>query len=308
MITQNPAIAPLYVNSGVVTAEEVDALNSSIFQRQADEEAAALRLHEGKSVIDARYREPRVPANRDYVKQLKGQIIMSKLTNQPPEEIAKLEETLASVEGGGKGDRRSATEAKAIIDANKRANVAADSFYRVEGLYDNITSGDTDMFSPGQKSAAVLQKFGEDVGGGMGSLITSIATGKTSPDTQMLKKDTIRLAAQDMQMFGGNDSNYELQLMLKSYPDNLLAKDAAVALATALYKLSAINKRAYQMEGQMMRDGSFFEDNKITQEGIWETAKKEILGDEYVAPQSSRSASPVNPQAPTQSGGWSIIP
>lgn len=305
MITQNPAIAPLYVNSGVVTAEEVEALNTSISQRQADEDAAALRLHEGKSRIEAKYRpDPRSTGQRDPKKDVQAALVNALLTGNTAE-AERLQGVLTTLSPTA-GDKTSATELKRLYAVDDKLTTATNSLDRITNLQDIINDPASDLFSTPQKAAGALNRFGEALGGGAGNVLQSIAAGLINPDAMITKKEAIRLATQDLQMVGGNDSNYELSKMLEQYPDNAMSKESAQALINGLYRVTAISRRALEMEAEAHREGTYAQKGGIPKGGFWQAAKRELDGE---VDNPLNGATPVDVSAPAaDSGGWSIVP
>ncbi len=196
------------------------------------------------------------------------------------------------------GDRASATEQKRMYAIDDKLNTASNSLDRISNLQDIINDPTSNLFSTPQKAAGALNRFGESLGGGAGSVLQSVAAGLIDPDAMITKKEAIRLATQDLQMVGGNDSNYELSKMLEQYPDNAMSKESAIALIHGLYRVTAINRRALELESEALRDGTYGSKGGLPKGGFWQQAKRELDGEVDAPPQGGSDDDLLNKYAP----------
>jgi len=267
-----------------MTEEEGRTMARGVIEQRKITSDEELGLFETKERIKARYNQ-----SQDGYKPTAEEVKFNLWQGANPDKD--YNDYLAAVAGG---DKTSATELKRMYAIDDKLTTATNSLDRISNLQDIISDPESTLFSTPQKAAGALNRFGEALGGGAGSVLQSVAAGLIDPDAMITKKEAIRLATQDLQMVGGNDSNYELQKMLEQYPDNAMSQESALALINGLYRVTAITRRALELESEANRNGTYGKAGGVPKGGFWQAAKREMDGE---------VENPLQDITPTQVGG-----
>jgi hypothetical protein len=141
-----------------------------------------------------------------------------------------------------------ATDKKIYTEVSDKLGAAQTKYANSQFILDEIEKNPNEYFGNRAKMSNIMANYAKTHEGALGQFLNAMARGTATPEMLAIDSKVMRSVLEDMKMLGGNDSNQELETILRSYIDSRNNPQAAMKFMEETARLAEEGVIAHEKE------------------------------------------------------------